>query len=79
MLCDDYIGCKEAGDNDDFHRSRHNDKRFIRMLLGCELFLDIYIKQEHLLNRIVKLSVLFLALYLALYAQYYEMCQNVYL
>ena len=22
VLCDDYTGCKEAGDNDDFHRDR---------------------------------------------------------
>ena len=28
ILCDDSIGCKEAGDNDNFHRSRQ-DKRLI--------------------------------------------------
>ena len=32
ILCGDTIGCKEESDNDDFHRSRHNDKRSISIL-----------------------------------------------
>ena len=29
ILCDDSTGCKNESKNDFFHRSRHNDKRFI--------------------------------------------------
>ena len=32
VLCDDSTGCKEAGDNDDFHRTG-NEKRLIWVLL----------------------------------------------
>ena len=36
-----------------FHRNRHNDTRFIWVLLWWRLVLNIYIKQEHLLNWLV--------------------------
>ena len=39
--------------------------------------MNIYNKQEHLLNLNVKLYFLFVALYLVLYAQYKEICPKI--
>ena len=57
ILCDDSISCKEACDNNDYHRSRQ------RQTFNMSAFIVFSCKN-------LKLSFLFVALYLALYAQY---------
>ena len=66
ILCDDSTSCKEACDNNDYHRSRQRQK-FNMSLNRCEFgpFHLLYFLVKN-----VKLSFLFVALYLALYAQY---------
>ena len=69
ILCDDSTGCKNVGENDDFHRSRHNDKcvmRFTQMKISFE-YLHKTEKYIELSCLNVKLYFLFLFLYLALY------------
>ena len=67
LLCGDFTSCKEACNNNDYHRSRH-----------CQMFnmsfKSMRISLDHLFIVLsctnVKLSFLFVALYLALYAHY---------
>ena len=63
ILCDDSSSCKEVCDNNDYHRSRQ------RQTLNMSVK-SIRISLDHFIYCIVKLSFLFVALYLALYAQY---------
>ena len=64
ILCDDFTSCKEACDNNDYHRSRQR-QTFNMSVKSMRNSLDhfIYCKNE-------KLSFLFVALNLALYAPY---------
>ena len=66
-MCDDSTGCKEAGDNDDFNRSRQQQTFNINGT-WMRISLNINNKREHVLNCFVYLYFLFVALYLALYA-----------
>ena len=66
ILCDDYTSCKEACDNNDYHRSRQR-QTFNMSVKSMKISLDNFIV---LSCTNVKLSFLFVALYLALYAQY---------
>ena len=68
ILCADSTSCKEAGDNNDYHRSRQRQTlnmsvKSMRNSLDHISFIVFSCKN-------VKLSFLFVALYLALYAQY---------
>ena len=66
VLCDDSTSCKEAGDNNDYHRSRQRQTFNMSVKLMRISFISFIV-----LSCIdVKLSFLFVALYLALYAQY---------
>ena len=67
ILCDNSTSCKEACDNNDYHRSRQRQTfnmsdKSMRNSLDHFIFVFSY--------KNVKLSYLFVALYLALYAQY---------
>ena len=66
ILCDDSTSCKEACDND-YHRSRQR-QTFNMSVKSMRNSLDHFIIAFSCKN--VKLSFLFVALYLALYAQY---------
>ena len=67
ILCDDFTSCKEACDNNDYHRS---DKRqTINMSVkSMRNSLDHFINVFSCKN--VKLSFLFVAVYFTLYAPY---------
>ena len=67
ILCDDSTSCKEACDNNDHHRSRQR-QTFTMDVKSMRISLDHFIYVLSCTN--VKLSFLFVALYLALYAQY---------
>ena len=67
ILCDDSTSCKEACDNNDYHRSRQR-QTFNVSVKSMRNSLDHFIYLFSCKN--VKLSFLFVALYLALYAQY---------
>ena len=67
ILCDDSTSCKEACDNNDYHRSRQR-QTFNMSVKSIRNSLDHFINAFSCKN--VKLSFLFVALYLALYAQY---------
>ena len=67
ILCDDSTSCKEAGDNNDHHRSRQR-QTFNVSVKSMIISYDHFIYCIVCIN--VKLSFLFVALYLALYAQY---------
>ena len=67
ILCDDFTSCKEACDNNDYHRSRQRQTfnmsvKSMRIVWTIS-FIVFSCKNE-------KLSFLFVALYLALYAPY---------
>ena len=66
ILCDDSTSCKEACDNNDYHRSRQR-QTFSMSVKSMRNSLDRFIYCIFLQN--VKLSFLFVALNLALYAQ----------
>ena len=72
ILCDDSTSCKEACDNNDYHRSR---QRQTWVLNQWEIVWTISFIVFSCKN--VKLSFLFVALYLALYAQYEKYVQKV--
>ena len=61
ILCDDSTSCKEACDNNDYHRSRHRQT--------CNMSVKS-MRNSFDQCKNVKLSSLFVALYLAIYAQY---------
>ena len=61
ILCDDSTSCKEACDNNDYHRSRQH-QTFNMSVKSMRISLD------HFIYCIVLYSVV--ALYFALYAQY---------
>ena len=67
ILCDDSTSCKEACDNNDYHRSRQR-QTFNVSVKSMRISLDHFIYLLSCTN--VKLSFLFVALYLALYAPY---------
>ena len=71
ILCDYSTSCKKACDNNDYHRSRER-QTFNMSVKSMRISLDHFIIVMSCTN--VKLSFLFVALYLALYAQYQEMC-----
>ena len=64
ILCDDSTSCKEACDKNDYHRSRQR-QTFNMSVKSMRNSLN------HPCTN-VKLCFLFVALYLALYAQYYR-------
>ena len=66
ILCDDSTSCKEACDDNDYHRSRQQQK--FNMSVKSMWVWTISFIVLSCTN--VKLSFLFVALYLALYAQY---------
>ena len=66
-LCDDSTSCKGACDNYDYHRSRQQ-QTFNMSVKSMRISLDHFIYCIVLYN--VKLSFLFVAIYLALYAHY---------
>ena len=68
ILCDDSTSCKEACDNNDYHRSRQRQTFITRVLNRWKIVWTISIIVFSCKN--VKLIFLFVALYLALYAQY---------
>ena len=65
-LCDDLTSCKEACDNNDYHRSRQR-QTFNMSVKSMRISLDYFIIVFSCTN--VELSFLFVTLYL-LYAQY---------
>ena len=67
ILCDDSTSCKEVCDNNDYHRSRQRHT-FNMSVKSMRNSLDLSFIVFSCKN--VKLSFLFVALYLALYAQY---------
>ena len=67
ILCDDSTSCKEACDNNDYHRSRQL-QTFNMSVKSMRNSLDNFFIVLFCKN--VKISFLFVALYLALYAQY---------
>ena len=67
ILCDDSTSCEEACDNNDYHRSRQR-QTFNMSVKSMRISLDHFFLILSCTN--VKLSFLFVALYLALYAQY---------
>ena len=69
ILCDDSTSCKEACDNNDYHRSRQR-QTFNMSVKSMRNSLDHFIYRIFCTN--VKLSSNFVALYSALYAQYYR-------
>ena len=66
ILCDDSTSCKEACDNNDYHRSRQR-QMFNMSVKSMRNSLDHFIV---FFCKNVKLSFLLVALYLALYAHY---------
>ena len=62
ILCDDSTSCKEASDNNDYHRSRQR-QTFNMSVKSMKNSLGHFIY-------CIFLSFLFMALYLAVYAQY---------
>ena len=71
ILCDDSTSCKETCDKNDYRRSRQR-QTFNMSFKWMRNSLDHFIYFLSCKN--VKLSFLSVALYLALYAQYWEMC-----
>ena len=69
ILCDDSTSCKEACDNNDYHRSRQR-QTFNMSVKSMRNSLDHFIYRIFLYK--CKLSFRFVALYSALYAQYYR-------
>ena len=67
ILCDDSTSCKESCDNNDYHRSRQQHP-FNMSVKSMRNIFDHFIYLFSCKN--VKLSFLFVALYLALHAQY---------
>ena len=67
ILCDDSTSCKEACDNNDYHRSRQR-QTFNMSVKPMRISWTISFIVLSCTN--VKLSFLFVALYLAVYAQY---------
>ena len=67
ILCEDSPSCKEASDNNDYHRSRQR-QTFNMSVKSMRNSLDQLIIVFSCKN--VTLSFLFVALYLVLYAQY---------
>ena len=67
ILCDDSTRSKEVCDNNDYHRSRQR-QTFNMSVKSMRNSLDLSFILVSCKN--VKLSFLFVALYLALYAQY---------
>ena len=69
ILCDDSTSCKEVCDNNDYHRSRQRQTFNMSVKsMRIDESLDHFIYVFSCKN--VKLSFLFVALCLALYAQY---------
>ena len=68
ILCDDSTSCKEACDNNDYHRSRQR-QTFNMSVKSMRNSLDHFIYCISLLKCKTIFSI-FVALYLALYAQY---------
>ena len=66
ILCDESTSCMEACDNNDYHRSRQL-QTFNMSVKSMRNTLDHFMYLFSCKN--VKLSFLFVALYLALYAQ----------
>ena len=64
ILCDDSTSCKEACDNNDYHRSRQRQTFNMSVEIIWTISFIVFSCKK------VKLSFLFVALYLALYAQY---------
>ena len=74
ILCYVSTSCKETGYNNDYHRSRQRQTSTISIKsMGLILTISFIV----LPCIMVKLSFLFVALYLALYAGYKKMCQKV--
>ena len=71
ILCDDSTSCKEACDNNDYHRSRQR-QTFNTSVKSIRNSLDHLIYRIFLYKCKTILSFLFVALYLALYAEYYR-------
>ena len=69
ILCDDFTSCKEACDNNDYHRSRQR-QTFNMSVKSMRNSLDHFIYCIFIYCKNAKLSFLFVALYLALYAPY---------
>ena len=67
ILCDDSTSCKEACDNNDYHRSRQQ-QTFNLSVKSMRIVWTVSFIAFSCKN--VKLSFLFVALYLALNAQY---------
>ena len=67
IVCDNSTSCKEACDNNDYHRSRQR-QMFNMSVKSMKIVWTISFIVFSCKN--VKLSFLFVALYLALYAQY---------
>ena len=63
ILCDDFTSCKEACDNNDYHRSRQ--RQTFNMSVKSIRISFIVLSCTN-----AKLSFLFVTLYLALYAQH---------
>ena len=72
ILCDDSTSCKEWCDNNDNHRSRQR-QTFNMSVKSMRISLDHFI-YFIVLYKCKTIFFLFVALYLALYAQYEEMC-----
>ena len=69
ILCGDFTSCKEACDNNDYHRSRQRETFNMSVKIDeNELVPTISFIVLSCTN--AKLSFLFVALYLTLYAQY---------
>ena len=70
IMCDDSTSCKEAADNNDYHRSEQL-QTFNMSVKSMKISLDHFCESFIVLSCInVKLSFLLVALYLALYAKY---------
>ena len=67
ILCDDSTSCKEACDDNDYHRSRQR-QTFNMSVKSMRISWTISFIVLSYTN--VKLAFLFVALYLALHAQY---------
>ena len=69
ISCDDSTSCKEAGDNNYYHRPGQQPT-FNMSVKSMRISLDHFISFIVFACISVKLSFLFVALYLALYTQY---------
>ena len=74
ILCDDLTSCKEACDNNDYHRSRQR-QTFNMSVKSMRNSLDHFIIVLSCKNE--KLTFLFVALHLSLYARIRKCVQKV--